>query len=224
MKKLIQISRNGFRSFIGGAEMDRLGQKFLKIGYRRLPEFLEEKFRRDVHKSLQSQPFNRFKDKDGSESETHGGLEDAFVFLMNDPRFISFVRKFSGIRRLRAFRGRIYKLEPRFRDYMNWHDDYVDGRRVGITINLSTRPYTGGLLRVRQKGSKKGPTRLPNKSFGNAILFLLSRKVEHSVSPVRGANPKIAFAGWFNIREERLLNRHKSPLSIARVMKRGRAN
>jgi hypothetical protein len=38
---------------------------------------------------------------------------------------------------------------------------------------------------------------LPNPGFGDAVLFRIDERLEHRVSNVEGAVPKIAFSGWF---------------------------
>jgi hypothetical protein len=52
--------------------------------------------------------------------------------------------------------------------------------------------------------------RFVNKGFGDAIVFRIGGNLEHRVAPVRGAVPKIAFAGWFRPSEASFHPAHRS--------------
>jgi predicted 2-oxoglutarate/Fe(II)-dependent dioxygenase YbiX len=67
---------------------------------------------------------------------------------------------------------------------------------VALSLNLNTVAYAGGTLELREVESKKS-VQLPNITFGDAILFRVADYLEHRVTPVEGAEPKTAFAGWF---------------------------
>jgi hypothetical protein len=50
---------------------------------------------------------------------------------------------------------------------------------------------------LRQVGDERLLAEVPNLGLGDAILFRLSRGLQHRVTDVVGAHPKTAFAGWF---------------------------
>jgi hypothetical protein len=53
------------------------------------------------------------------------------------------------------------------------------------------------LLSIREAKTRRMLCELPNPVFGDAILFRVDERLEHRVSNVEGAVPKIAFSGWF---------------------------
>ncbi|MEO8053458.1 MAG: hypothetical protein ABI833_23915, partial [Acidobacteriota bacterium] len=58
----------------------------------------------------------------------------------------------------------------------------------------------GGVFQLRANGSGEILCELPNIQSGDAILFRISGKLNHRVSPMQGNEPKTAFAGWFRNR------------------------
>ena len=119
-------------------------------------------------------------------------------FIVNDPSLFRLVESLSGSRGIRAFAGRVYRRFPGGRHYDNWHGDLADQRRlVGMSVNLSTEVYDGGVFELRDVETERPLASLANVGFGDAILFRLAHSIEHRVSDVTGACPKTAFAGWF---------------------------
>ena len=66
-----------------------------------------------------------------------------------------------------------------------------------MSLNLGPLAYSGGILQLRKRGCEEVLGELPNVTQGNAILFRISPQLEHRITPMEGAEPKTAFAGWF---------------------------
>lgn len=72
-----------------------------------------------------------------------------------------------------------------------------EDRLVGMSINLSPRPYQGGVFRLRDESTGEILCELSNIGPGDAIFFRISRALKHMVTPLTETEPKTAFAGWF---------------------------
>src|SRR6202035_2809333 len=90
-----------------------------------------------------------------------------------------------------------YRMRPELGHYDLWHNDVLDNRVIGMSLNLSPRGYSGGLFQLRARGSDRVLIDIANTGFGDGIIFRISSDLEHRVSAVEGAEPKTAFAGWF---------------------------
>lgn len=148
-----------------------------------------------------------------SEAQVQGGPALlALVFLTNGVQFLAVAHALTGCGPFNWFDGRVYRMAPGDGHYDDWHDDWGDGRRVALSLNLNRRPYEGGHLHIR-RADGQGPTiQVPNTNPGDAVLFRLSTEFVHRVDAVQGREPKTAFAGWFNNIEPDLLTRlHRLP-------------
>src|SRR5439155_3809598 len=79
----------------------------------------------------------------------------------------------------------------------SWHDDVGNNRKIGMSLNLGSRSYSGGIFQLREKNDDRLLCALPNVVQGDAILFRISPDLEHRITPMEGTEPKTAFAGWF---------------------------
>jgi len=118
-------------------------------------------------------------------------------FLLNDPRLLSAVRDLTGCRAIRSFKGSVRRAIAGPGNSLSWHNDTNGGRLVALTLNLGTEPYRGGLLQIRDHGSKRIIREVANTGSGDAVVFRLSKSLEHRNSRVLGKVAKTAFSGWF---------------------------
>ena len=118
-------------------------------------------------------------------------------FLANDPAVFRFVEEVTGCPRITSFVGRVYRLVADRAHYDSWHADLHRGHEVGLSVNLGTEPFDGGVFEIRQAGAARPLAGIANTGPGDAILFAIGDDLEHRVTPMRGAVPKTAFAGWF---------------------------
>jgi hypothetical protein len=128
-------------------------------------------------------------------------------FLANRPAFLDAVGQISGCGGVTWFGGRVYRFIPNSGHHDSWHDDNMEGRQVGMSINLSERGYDGGVFELRERQSKRILIRVANTGLGDATLFRISRDLKHQVTEVTGEMPKTAFAGWFQSGKQDLLSR-----------------
>src|SRR5262249_58599579 len=77
------------------------------------------------------------------------------------------------------------------------HDDRCEGRLVGMSANLSTEIYSGGVFQLRDSRTEQLLCEMPNTGLGDAILFRIASPLQHRITEAEGAVPKTAFSGWF---------------------------
>lgn len=121
-------------------------------------------------------------------------------FAANTSEFLDLMRRITHHDEIKLFGGRVYQMGPAADHFDSWHADIGtthNDRLVGMSINLSPRPYNGGVLRLRDEASGQVLCELPNTGQGDAILFRISPALKHMVTPLLGTEPKTAFAGWF---------------------------
>ena len=124
----------------------------------------------------------------------------ALELLTNDPEFFEGVRTVTGCGPVGLFHGRIYRMVPGGGHYDSWHSDVGMDRMVAMSINLSAKPYEGGVLQIREDKTTRIVHEVANTGFGDAILFKIGPGLSHRVTTVEGSQPKTALAGWFRSR------------------------
>jgi hypothetical protein len=128
--------------------------------------------------------------------------DGALLLLLNNPQLFKFIEQIIGCGHIGCFRGRIYRFVPGAKNPLEWHTDLNGTRLVALTINLSTELYQGGVLRIRERKTRRILGEMTNSGFGDAILFRIDNRLEHSVSDVEGTVVKTALAGWFESEPE----------------------
>lgn len=119
-------------------------------------------------------------------------------FLLNNEALFHFVQQLTGCADIGCFVGRVYRFSSGFNHYDSWHDDRGDSRRIlGLSLNLAEADYSGGVFELRSKDLSEPIHRTKVNGFGDALLFQLSERMEHRVTPVTGAGSRTVLAGWF---------------------------
>lgn len=121
----------------------------------------------------------------------------ALHFAVNDPSFLALVQAITGCEPLGCYLGRVYRMLPGAGHAEDWHDDIAASRQIGMSVNLSPRPFDGGLFELRTVGATAALARVHNTGPGDAVLFRIANTLQHRVTEVTGTEPKTAFAGWF---------------------------
>ena len=117
---------------------------------------------------------------------------------LNAPELIRTIRHVTDCADIGVFGGRVYRIDPASGQSFSWHDDrQFEERRLAISVNLGTQPHSGGVLRIREKRAPETFTEVPNSGPGDAVVFRVADDLEHCVTPVEGAVPRLAFSGWF---------------------------
>ncbi len=173
------------------------------------PELLEEAQRKVG--SAQWQNGDDYTDGTGTvltSRDTSGA--NVLHFLLNNAEVLKRVAAVTGCGEITEFRfGAIYRMLPKDGHQLSWHDDLNDkeNRQVGLSLNLSAEVFDGGAFQIREHLTKAAIAQVNNTGFGDALLFRVSRDLEHRVTAVAGAVPKTAFTGWFCATGQTHLNR-----------------
>ena len=198
---MIQVTRLG--TVFSGSEPDmvRLCDQFAKESCVKLEGFLEPELIALVQTRIdQSDFYDRIHEEIGPNKElcmVPGFVHNLLHLLLNRMKLFELIQVISQCERIGSFRGRVYRVVPNQGHFDDWHDDLVDYRLVGMSINLSAERYLGGLFQLRECSSGQIINEIANVGFGDAILFKLASHLEHRITPVEGNASKTAFAGWF---------------------------
>ena len=116
---------------------------------------------------------------------------------MNDPAVFRLIEQITGCATIRFFNGRVYVMRPDAGHYDRWHSDTTQGRLIGMSVNLSSREFTGGHFQLTHRENEQPEFDVANTGPGDAILFRIDDALVHRVTAVEGNVPRIAYAGWF---------------------------
>ena len=195
---MLQISRSGVEFSGLDADIERARADFEKQDWVRLPAILG----RELLEIAQSQlGTSQFEEKTANLyrelTVADNALPFALLLLLNNPRLFKLIEEITGCGHVGCFRGRIYRIVPGANHHVEWHTDLNETRLVALSINLTTEPYQGGVLSIREAATEQVLCELTNSGFGDAILFRIDERLQHRVSDVEGTVAKTALAGWF---------------------------
>ena len=168
---------------------------FKKNGFLKLQGFLGPELKEIVTLQLKKVKYSTLQYPTGAEEEQLiTPLNTVLSTYIENSVFFDSLQHLTG-KKVFSFGGRVYRLNQGVGFF--WHQDLVEKRTLGISINLSPEKYEGGTFIIRNKNLKTPSNRVPNTVFGDAVLFDIGKKWEHKVTPIRN-KPRIAFAGWFS--------------------------
>jgi hypothetical protein len=126
-----------------------------------------------------------------------GDKASALLFLLlNDVELFRLVRTITGCRRIGRFEGDLLRTPPGPEHAEAWHGDIFGHGMVSMTIDLSSAPYAGGALELRDRHSHellhRGET-----SPGDALLVRVAPFLQERVTAVEGPAPRTVYSGRF---------------------------
>lgn len=191
---MLQITRSGVVFSGSDTDIERARADFERQDWVILPGLLNRELLNMIQQQLAASDF------EGKTASIYPELnvsDGALLLLLNNSQLFKIIEQITGVGHIGCFRGRIYRFVPGAKNILEWHTDLNGTRLVALTINLSTELYQGGVLRIRERKTKRMVCELTNSGFGDAILFRIDQRLEHSVSDVEGTVVKTALAGWF---------------------------
>jgi hypothetical protein len=193
----IQIQRKGLA--LDQAQIGKLGAEFRDAHWVRLTQLLEPSILDFLYARLDNSQWETMSHGEiGEEYVTSDLLANSLLhFAMNRPKVRAVMEEITGCKGFRWFQGRVYRMIAEAGHHDSWHDDRNHPTEVGMSLNLSCNLFRGGLFMLRERDSKRVLARVANTGFGDAILFRISRGLEHRISDLEGPEPKTAYAGWF---------------------------
>ena len=191
---MLQITKSGVVFSGSDEDVDRARAVFERQDWVRLPAILDQELLKMIRQQLAASDFERKTESIYQEVNVGDG---ALLVLLNSPQLFRIIERITGGSHIGCFRGRIYQFSPGAKNILEWHSDLNGTRLAAITINLNREHYQGGVLSIRETKTKRMLGQLANPGFGDAILFRIDERLEHSVSDVEGTVAKIALAGWF---------------------------
>lgn len=199
---MIRLNLADFRTDLTPAALACLRAEFADLHTFQIRQFLDPALITFLWERIQPEDFEpRVDGKIAVElavrTRTNIGVQ-SLQLRMNDQKLVQFMEFVTGITPLKHFAGRVYRMAPGCEHYDTWHDDITEGRRVGVSINLSPEPYQGGTFHIKYRESGKLIRTLPNVGLGDAIFFRIDDSLLHMVSQMEGSTSKTAFAGWFH--------------------------
>jgi hypothetical protein len=196
---MIQLTRTGV--VFSGTEDDLARQRaqFDRDHYIILPKLFDSELLQMVLKRIESARFVPFDHKGVAleycmdDPPTIQLLE----FVANVPSFRRLVERITGCGGIGVYRGRVYRMTSSDGHQTIWHDDWIQGRMITMSVNLTPHIFHGGALEMRNRGTKTILHEIHNTGLGDALLFRIGPDLQHRVQPIEGSIPKTALAGWF---------------------------
>lgn len=201
---MIQLTRRGVAFSGSPTDLRALRAKFHRDHYIILPKLIEPELFQTILARIESAPFEK-QEYNGVVSQSvmnDPATYSLLLFLFNMPEFQRVVQRVTGCRKIAAFGGRVYRLNPSTDERIVWHTDVHDHRMITLSLNLTTHEYRGGALQIRQQGSEEILHEVRNTGLGDVLLMRIAKKLTHRVLPVEGEVPRTALAGWFRWEKE----------------------
>jgi len=197
----IQIGNSG--TSYSGSELDLQGwrDQFDSQHFVKFPALISPALLAALQRQIRQADFHeRVHEGIGDNRElcmTDNAASAALLFMVNDKSLFQIVQSVTGCDEIGCFQGRVYRVAGGSRHHDSWHNDIGEDRLVGMSINLSSDVYSGGVLQIRDRTSGEILSEAPNAGAGDAVVFRLSDRLQHRITDVEGVGSKTAFAGWF---------------------------
>jgi hypothetical protein len=125
--------------------------------------------------------------------------------LLRGQKLRDWLARITGISPLVAVNGAVARFECEGGQSLDWHNDLdKSGRVLAVTINIGEAPYDGGLFEMRRCDTGEILFRHNHHRPGSALVFRVSKALEHRVTPVSAGGPRTVFSGWY-LRKPRTL-------------------
>lgn len=121
-------------------------------------------------------------------------------FILNRADLFRFSEQVSGCDKIGNFIGRLHRTTAGSNQQIDWHHDVVDGRILGICINLSAEPYSGGVFELRDP-AQHFKASVKRAAAGDAFLFRIDKGWEHRLTAVESGYRTVG-VGWFRTAPE----------------------
>lgn len=224
----MEIAKSGFNS--NTEALERLRNEFIPQQCSVIPHFLSFRLAQQVSQELEHAEFAVYTTlrPSGTVLDTEMKISGSNVWvhalhlLLNDQRLFDAIEYITGCPKIASFQGRISRHSPNCNHHSDWHDDrdVENERLVGISINLSARPYSGGQFQIRRKGEERTLAVVSHFNPGAAHIFTIADALHHRVTAVCGDSPRTALAGWFRSAPDRwnVIREHYCPPDeVARI-------
>lgn len=120
------------------------------------------------------------------------------IMLLNNSDLFRIIEQITDSQKIRSFIGRISRMLPNSDHHISWHDDSGNSHRlVGISINLNAEPYSGAVFQMREEATQRIFAEVANPIPGDAVIFRISREIQHRLTPLEGTVARTCGAGWF---------------------------
>lgn len=153
-------------------------------------ELLKESFEQ-IDRDLFS--FSNTRELVGSRNET---IKEFYAFF-SSAEFMKFIEQITGEKKLTKIdmHGHLFANG----DYLLFHDDVVEGRKIAYVVNLSEgfNANDGGRFNVYNAKKPEIPAIQIVPEFNTFVCFKVSKKSMHEVEEVKLEKKRISLSGWF---------------------------
>ncbi len=153
-------------------------------------EILKEKFERQ-NKDL----FSFYNTKELAYSKNKF-IKEFYMFLSSN-EFLNLIKQFTKEIKLKNIdmHAHLFKLG----DYLLFHDDVVEERKIAYIIYLSKgfKAKDGGRLQLFDIKNPTKPIKQIVPNFNSFVCFKVSKKSLHAVEEVLSNKERLTFGGWF---------------------------
>ncbi len=150
---------------------------------------LKEKFER---KDIDLFSFHQTNELFSSKNETI----QLFYGLFSSKDFSKLISKLTGEKLGKIdMHAHLYKQG----DYLLFHDDVVEGRKIAYALNLSSgfSEKDGGKLQMYDVKNPEKPAKEIIPAFNSLVIFQVSEKSLHAVEEIKSDKIRLSVGGWF---------------------------
>jgi 2-oxoglutarate-Fe(II)-dependent oxygenase superfamily protein len=125
-------------------------------------------------------------------------LGNLLCLLLRSQALRDWLTRITGISPLAGVTGAVARFECGGGQSLGWHNDIdATGRMLAVTINIGDAPYEGGVFEMRRRDTGEILFRHNHRKPGSALVFCVSKKLQHRVTPVSAGGPRTVFSGWY---------------------------
>lgn len=121
----------------------------------------------------------------------------AIELALNRPALLEWLRAVTGCQAAGRIEGRLVETRAGSGDRLDWHDDQMPNAQFGLSLHLRACNYDGGGFELRDSANKAELFRHANAEAGDLVIFEVSPRSQHRVTPVISGAARLVFTGWY---------------------------
>ena len=182
---MIEITQGGVIASPGSVEA--LREEFQERGHVVIPGLLPPAVVNPILKLIERTQFLIQREKIIKGATRMAPADDPALvslhFALNRTDFFATVSAISGIPCRGNFTCRLHRTGSAADEQIDWHDDGGGDRILGLNINLTRTPYSGGILQLRNP-ERQITGEIGQLPAGDAVLFRVGHRWDHRLTPV----------------------------------------
>lgn len=185
-----------------------LREQYRQQGYLHLKNFFDSFLAEHFQNYFQPDKLNEFFKAQygkGYEAIDYSAIPEfisEYNYLINQKNYVEFLEAVTGSGPIGQMKGHAYVSDKNEKRGYGFHSDNDGNRYFLISINITPKPYEGGVFTMRNSQTKETLFQIHNNDSYGALIAPVGDHLEHAVSDVTGDVTRLTLLSWAMIQPQ----------------------